>query len=121
MATPALQQQQGTGEARPAEVRGVGTSPSGAPRPPSHRLRFVIGVALGAAVAVGLSYSLLSRARAEAVSTREQHKAIVSTLSLADLVVRAGGTGEAVRTAVAAWQQKAPAGTQARVVIFSGL
>lgn len=92
-----------------------------APRPPSHRLRFAVGVLVASLAATVLSYGLLDRARAEAALAREQREAVVSTLALADLVVRAGSKGDGVRQALAAWQQLAPAGTQAKVIAFEGL
>jgi arabinogalactan oligomer/maltooligosaccharide transport system permease protein len=126
MTAPALSPPSAPTPGVPPGAAGPGVPPPAglhpvAPKGPSHRVRFALGVLVASLVATGLSYGLLARARAEAVQAREQRKAAVSTLALADLVVRAGGKGEGVRAALAAWQQRAPAGTQAKVVAFDGL
>ena len=119
MAVPAPQE--GARREIAPEFRETAPGSPPAPRPPSHRLRFAIGVLLGTLIAVAMSFALLARARSQAVAARTEREALVSTLSLSDLVRRAGATGEPVRQAVAAWQQKAPAGTRARVLAFNGI
>ncbi|MDQ3265364.1 MAG: sugar ABC transporter permease [Myxococcota bacterium] len=108
-------------EGRPAAPGGGSPVPPAGKKAASHRFRFLLGVGIGSLVAVGLSYGLLSQAREDAVTARHQRKAVVSVLALADLVVRTGEDGEAIRAAVSAWQQQAPGGSQARVILFSGL
>jgi arabinogalactan oligomer/maltooligosaccharide transport system permease protein len=62
---------------------------------------------------------MLARAREERAAEREQRRAGVTLLSLADLVQRAGGSGDAVRAVLAKWPL--PQGSAARVIAFSGI
>ncbi|MCI0672765.1 MAG: sugar ABC transporter permease [Myxococcaceae bacterium] len=122
MTAPALQQPSSQQTPPGAEApRALPPPPPAPPGAPSHRLRFAVGVLVASLVVTGLSWMLLSRARAGAALALEERKATVATLALADLVVRAGGSGDGVRQALAAWQQQAPAGAQAKVIAFDGL
>lgn len=88
---------------------------------PSHRRRFVAGLAVAAAVGVGLTAVWLRFARVETAATLARREAIASVLMLTDLVERAGGEGDAVRAAVNAWQAQAPREGFARVVLLDGI
>jgi arabinogalactan oligomer/maltooligosaccharide transport system permease protein len=85
---------------------------------PSHPRRFAAGVAVAAALAAAISLFLLRGAARDLAEVREQRKEIASLLMLTDLVGRAGEAGDAVRQAVAAWQETAPPGSVARVLLF---
>jgi arabinogalactan oligomer/maltooligosaccharide transport system permease protein len=87
----------------------------------THRRRFFAGLAAALAVGGGTADLLLRGAeteRAEDVASRE---AIVSLLSLSELLARGGGSGDAVRALLRGWQAREPAGVEARVVLLSGI
>jgi arabinogalactan oligomer/maltooligosaccharide transport system permease protein len=88
---------------------------------PSHRARFLSGLAVALAIGVGLSFLWARGARVDAAQQRERREAVASLRVLVDLAERAGGQGDPVRAAVAAWQglQEPPA--VARVVVFQGI
>ncbi len=88
---------------------------------PSHRARFLAGLALALAVGIGLSWAWLGGARGRAAEGRERREAVARLLVLVDLVQRAGGEGDALRAAVAAWQGAAPAPSSVRVAVLQGL
>ena len=87
----------------------------------SHRLRFVVGLALAGGLGVGVSYLLLRSEVEQASVAREERKSVVALQALADLVERAGRRGETVRRAVVAWQAANPSVRLARVVAFEGV
>jgi arabinogalactan oligomer/maltooligosaccharide transport system permease protein len=89
-------------------------------RSPSHRRRFLAGLAIALALGVGGSWLLLRGAHGEVAEEVRIRKAIVSTLALQDLVSRAGG-GDGLRQVVAAWQAQQPPGGEARVLLFQGI
>src|SRR5512133_168691 len=88
---------------------------------PSHRRRFLAGLAAALALGVGGSWLLLRGAHGAVAEEVRLRKATVAALALAELVGRAGESGAAVRSVVAAWQSHQPPGDEARVVIFQGL
>ncbi|HSB18920.1 MAG TPA: sugar ABC transporter permease, partial [Anaeromyxobacteraceae bacterium] len=90
-------------------------------RAPSHRRRFAAGLAAALALGVGGTALLLSGERRQAAEDAEVRKDILSLVALGDLVSRAGGGGDRVREAVAAWQAGQPPGGEARVVLLQGL
>jgi len=90
-------------------------------RRPSHRLRFLVGLALAGGLSIGVSWLLLRTERQQAVAARTEREAVVTLQSLADLVERAGRRGEPVRKALAAWQAANPSVRLARVVAFEGI
>ena len=87
----------------------------------AHRLRFLIGVALGAALGAGLVRGFVADASRQAADATEERKAVVALEALTSLVQRAGGEGEAVRKAVAAWQARTPSVSQVRVFLADGM
>jgi arabinogalactan oligomer/maltooligosaccharide transport system permease protein len=88
---------------------------------PSHRARFLAGLAVALAIGVGLSLLWVRDARTDAFRQRERREAVASLRVLVDLVERAGIQGEAVRAAVAAWQGGQEPPGVARVVVFQGI
>jgi arabinogalactan oligomer / maltooligosaccharide transport system permease protein len=88
---------------------------------PSHRLRFGIGLALALALGIGLDVFLLAGARAAEARVRAERQAIVTLNALTDVVVRAGISGDGVRTAVAAWAKSHPSLAAIRVILFEGI
>src|SRR5512133_1625626 len=88
---------------------------------PSHRRRFLAGLAAALARGVGGSWLLLRGAHGAVAEEVRLRKATVAALALAELVGRAGESGAAVRSVDAAWQSHQPPGDEARVVIFQGL
>ncbi len=86
-----------------------------------HRLRFAVGLLLGALVGVGISYLLLKGAQAREVQSREERRAMVSLRALTDIIDRIGGTGDGVRLAVATWQKSNPGLISIRVLAFDGI
>ncbi|SEM80924.1 arabinogalactan oligomer / maltooligosaccharide transport system permease protein [Stigmatella aurantiaca] len=85
------------------------------------RPRVLVGLALALALGLFVAHGLLARAREDASLEREQRRALISLRALTELVQRAGGSGDAVRAAVASWQDQLPAGSAVRVVAFSGI
>jgi len=88
---------------------------------PSHRSRFLAGLALGALVGVGAGHLLLRSGRAAILEAREERRAVASLLQLVDLVSRAGGEGDLARRTVVEWQGQTPPPSLARVVLFQGI
>lgn len=84
-------------------------------RTPSHRLRFGIGLALGAALAAALSQGFVGEARRRVARETEERKATVALEAAATLVKGAGGEGDEVRRVLAAWREATPGIAQARV------
>ncbi|HET9554542.1 MAG TPA: sugar ABC transporter permease, partial [Anaeromyxobacteraceae bacterium] len=89
-------------------------------RAPSHRRRFLAGLAAALAVGAGGAWLLLRGAHAEVAEQVRVRQATASLLALADLVERAG-EGEPVRRVVAAWQAQQPPGGEARVLRLQGV
>ncbi len=118
---------------------------------PSHRRRFLIGLALAVLLGIGLAALLLAGARAAESRERAERRAMVTLSALTEVVERAGGgeeeaaeepqyglgddfadlgepteetaeePGEAVRRAVAAFAKAHPEVTAVRVVSFEGI
>jgi arabinogalactan oligomer/maltooligosaccharide transport system permease protein len=88
---------------------------------PSHRLRFGIGLALGLLLGVGLGVLLLVGARRTEARVRAEREAIVTLNAFADVVDRAGISGDAVRGAVAAWAKAHASVTAVRVIVLEGI
>jgi arabinogalactan oligomer/maltooligosaccharide transport system permease protein len=86
---------------------------------PSHRIRFLVGLALGAALGVGISWGLLRSARRDAALEGARRRAVVSLLALSDLAGRAWGNPQAMERALGGWQE-ANFGSAARVVALQG-
>ncbi len=87
---------------------------------PALRRRFTAGLALALAAGMGGGWAAM---RGEWVNQRDDlalRRGAVAAMALDTLVRRAGGTGEPLRAAVAAWQAEQPPGTEARVVRLSG-
>jgi len=95
-------------------------TPAGRRLEPSHRGRFLAGIALALAVGVGLCWAWLGGTHGRAAEGRERREAVARLLVLVDLVQRAGGEGDALRAAVAAWQEAAPSPSAARVAVLQG-
>ena len=91
------------------------------PAAPAHRLRFLIGVALGAVLGALLLRGFVSDASRQVADEAEERRAVVTLQALTSLVQRAGGEGDAVRGAVAAWQARTPSVSQARVFRADGI
>ncbi|HSN15724.1 MAG TPA: sugar ABC transporter permease, partial [Anaeromyxobacteraceae bacterium] len=87
----------------------------------SHHRRFLTGLIAALALGVGGSWLLLRAAHGAAAEEVRLRKATVAALALAELVGRAGESGPAMRSVVAAWQSQQPPGSEALVVIFQGL
>jgi arabinogalactan oligomer / maltooligosaccharide transport system permease protein len=106
-----------------ASVQALGKGPAtpGAKGKPVYRGRALAGLVLGLGLGLVLAHGLLSRSLATESLEREQRQVGVSLLALTDLVQRAGGSGEAVRAAVATWQAALPAGSRLRVVSGTSL
>lgn len=107
----------------PGPVKGLGRgpdTPEGKVKP-VFRGRALAGLVLGLGLGLVLAHGLLSRSLAAESLEREQRQLGVSLLALADLVQRAGGSGEGVRAAVASWQATLPAGSKLRVVYRTSL
>jgi arabinogalactan oligomer/maltooligosaccharide transport system permease protein len=81
----------------------------------------LVGLALALGLSIFLAQGMLATARQERLVEREQRRARVSLLALAELVQRAGGSGDAVGVVVREWQQGLPAGSAVRAVAFSGI
>lgn len=90
-------------------------------RAPSHRRRFGIGLALGLLLGVGLSALLLVGARRTDARVRGEREAIVTLNAFADVVERAGISGDAVRSAVASWVKAHPSVGAVRVIVLDGI
>lgn len=107
----------------PAAVQALGKGPGTPPEQarPVYRGRALAGLVLGLGLGLVLAQGLLSRSVGAESLEREQRKVGVSLLALTDLVQRAGGSGEAVRAAVASWQGALPAGSKLRVVSGTSL
>ena len=91
------------------------------PAASAHRLRFLIGVALGAVLGAALLRGFVSDASRQVADEAEERQAVVTLQALTSLVQRAGGEGDAVRSALAAWQSRTPAASQARVFRADGI
>ncbi len=89
--------------------------------PASHRRRVAAGLAAALVLGVGGTALLLGGARRQVEEDARTREAIVSLLALDDVVARAGGSGDRVREAVAAWQARQPPGAEARVVLLQGV
>jgi arabinogalactan oligomer/maltooligosaccharide transport system permease protein len=85
------------------------------------RLWFGVGLALAALVAVLLVSGVRRRAGRVHAALVEERQAIVSLNALSTVVSAAGGSGEALRAAVAAWAKAHPSVTAVRVVRFEGI
>ena len=88
---------------------------------PPHRRRFAAGLVAALVVGVGLSHWTLVRARVQENRARAERVALVSLNALVDIVERAGGAGDSVRRAVAAFRREDVSLTAIRVVAFDGL
>src|SRR5205807_414198 len=91
------------------------------PAASAHRLRFLIGVALGAVLGAVLLRGFVSDASRQVADEAQERQAVVTLQALTSLVRRAGGEGDAVRSAVAAWQSRTPSAPQARVFRADGI
>jgi arabinogalactan oligomer/maltooligosaccharide transport system permease protein len=90
-------------------------------RPPSHRRRFLAGLAAALAVGVGGTAFLLGRTHEQIGRDAAERRGVVSLLALGEVLGRAGGRGERVREVVRAWQARQPEGVWARVLVIEGL
>jgi arabinogalactan oligomer / maltooligosaccharide transport system permease protein len=81
----------------------------------------LVGLALALGVGLALAYGLLAQAREDAAIEREQRRTLISLNALADLVRRAGGSGDGVRAVVDASKEQLPPGSTVRVIAFSGI
>ncbi len=86
----------------------------------SHRLRFGLGVALGAIFAVLLGHLLLAGAYRRAAEAKEARQGIVTLQALTDLIQRTAD-GDGLRRAVSEFQKGHPEISSIRAVIFDGL
>ncbi len=87
----------------------------------SGRARIAVGLLVATALGVGLTQWVFVRARADEDGARAERTGVVSINALAEVVQRAGLTGDGVRRAVAAAARANPALSAIRVVIFDGL
>jgi len=92
------------------------TNPSSVRRP-----RVLVGLALALGVGLALAYALLAQAREDAAIEREQRRTLISLNALAELVRRAGGSGDGARAVVDAAKEQLPPGSSVRVIAFSGI
>ncbi len=97
----------------------MGEGPLGGKAP--RRGRVLVGLALALGLSLALAHGLLARAREQNALERADRRALISLRALTDLVQRAGGSGDKVRTVVAAWQGEMPKGSAVRVIAFSGI
>src|SRR2546422_835027 len=86
----------------------------------SHRLRFLVGVALAALLGAALLRAFVSGASKQIADEAEERKAIV-TLQAVTSLVHSAGDCDAVRKVVAAWQARTPSVSQARVFLADGM
>ena len=86
----------------------------------SHRLRFLVGVALAALLGAALLRAFVSGASRQIADEAEERKAIV-TLQAVTSLVHSAGDGDAVRKVVAAWQARTPSVSQVRVFLADGM
>ena len=84
------------------------------------RRRFTLGLALALALGGGGSWALLRGEQANLRDDLAVRRGVVTSMALEELVRRAGGAGEPVRSLLSAWQKEQPAGTEARLVRFQG-
>ncbi|EAU68776.1 maltose transport system permease protein MalF [Stigmatella aurantiaca DW4/3-1] len=89
--------------------------------PGLRRPRVLVGLALALGLGLFVAHGLLARAREDASLEQVQRRALISLHALAELVQRAGGSGDGVRAVVASWQDQLPPGSAVRVVAFSGI
>jgi len=82
-------------------------------RPPSHRLRFAVGLALAALLVAWLFHGFAADARRRAADEGEERRTVVALRALSSLVSQAGEEG-AGRVAVA-WQAGTPGAAQVRI------
>jgi len=82
---------------------------------PSHRWRFLAGVALGAALGAWLAHGFVGDARARIAADREARRATVALQAAGALVARTDADGDAVRRALDAWQMGTPDVAQVRL------
>ena len=88
-------------------------------REPSHRLRFGAGLLVGTLLVAAVGHRLLTNSLGETARFGEDRRAVISLRALTDVVARAG-SGEAVRTVVAAFAKLQPQVAATRVVLFDG-
>ena len=88
---------------------------------PSHRLRFLVGVALGAALGAGAARAFLSDARRDVAREREVRRAVVALQALSALLERTGALGDPARRLAAAWQAATPGVARVRVAAGTSL
>ncbi len=86
----------------------------------SHRLRFGAGLLVGTLLVAGAGHRLLTTSLGETARFGEDRRAVISLRALTDVVARAG-SGEAVRTVVAAFANLQPEVAATRVVLFDGI
>ncbi len=86
----------------------------------SHRLRFLVGVALAALLGAALLRAFVSGASKQIADEAEERKAIV-TLQAVTSLVHSAGDGDAVRKVAAAWQARTPPVSQVRVFLAEGM
>ena len=88
---------------------------------PSHRLRFLVGLALGAALGAGAAWVLLADARRDIAGEREARRAVVALQALSSLLERTGIEGDAARRLAADWQAATPGVTRVRAAAGTSL
>ncbi len=81
----------------------------------------LVGLALALGLGLALAYGLLIRARQDADGGREQRQDLISLNALVELAQRAGGSGDGVRSVVAAVKDQLLPGRTVRVIAFSGI
>lgn len=89
--------------------------------PPSHRRRFVAGLAAALALGGGSAAFLVQSAEAERREELASRQAIAVLGALVQAVEEAGGTGDPSRDALRAWQAGQPPGVEARLVVLEGI
>src|SRR3954470_20381432 len=80
------------------------------------RLRFAVGVALGAAVGVWLAHGFVSEGRARIAAAKDQRSAVIARQARVSSGGRGGGQGDAIRKLVPAWQAGSAGISQVRIV-----
>ena len=88
---------------------------------PSHRRRFAAGMVAALILGAALSQWMLARARAQENRFRASRVAVVTLSALAEVAERAGGAGDGLRRAVAAFAGGNPSLVAVRVMVFDGV